>query len=102
MKLMEYGVIDRTKIMVCCICQESIKPKYLGKDKDGEDCYWYEGENPEPIAPFKDENNQRNSCCTDCNSKVVLPARMTEITLSTKGKAKFSTVKFKKKGKEDE
>ena len=50
---MEYGVIDRTKIMVCCICRESIKPKYLGKDKDGEDYYWYEGENPEPIAPFK-------------------------------------------------
>ena len=92
MRLMEYGVIDRTKIMVCCICQESIKPKYLGKDKDGEDYYWYEGENPEPIAPYKDENNQRNACCTDCNSKVVLPARMTEITLS----------QLKKKGKENE
>ena len=41
---------------------------------------------------YKDENNQRNACCTDCNNKVVLPARMTEITLS----------QLKKKGKENE
>ena len=102
MKLMEYGVIDRTKIMVCCICQESIKPTYLGKDYDGNDAYWYEGNNPEPIEPITNEKGERNSCCNECNAKIVVPARITEITLHTKGKGKFSTVKFKKKGKEDE
>ena len=99
---MECGVIDRTKIMVCCICQESIKPTYLGKDYDGNDAYWYEGNNPEPIAPITNEKGERNSCCNECNAHIVIPARMTEITLATKGKGKFSTVKFKKKGKEDE
>ena len=85
-------MIDRTKIMVCCICQESIKPKYLGKDKGGEDYYWYEGENPEPIESFTNEKGERNSCCNECNANIVIPARMTEITLS----------QLKKKGKENE
>ena len=52
-------MIDRTKIMVCCICQESIKPTYLGKDYDGNDAYWYEGNNPEPIEPITNEKGEK-------------------------------------------
>ena len=62
------------------------------KDYDGNDAYWYEGNNPEPIEPITNEKGERNSCCNECNAKIVVPARMTEITLS----------QLKKKGKENE
>jgi hypothetical protein len=28
------------QMLDCCICHKQIKPKYLGKDNDGNDHYW--------------------------------------------------------------
>jgi|TARA_X000001382_G_scaffold41093_1_gene27583 hypothetical protein len=60
-------------MLECCICHKQIKPKYLGKDNDGNDHYWEEGNNALPIHDGK--------CCDDCNVKIVVPARFTEIKL---------------------
>ena len=67
-------MIDKSKIKVCCICTESIKPKYLGKDKKGIAHYWYNGNNAQPVAD--------GSCCDSCNSTVVIPQRITDISMS--------------------
>ena len=67
-------MIDKSKIKVCCICTESIKPQYLGKDKEGIDNYWYDGNNAQPIADA--------SSCDTCNSTVVIPQRITDISMS--------------------
>ena len=67
-------MIDKSKIKVCCICTESIKPQYLGKDKEGIDNYWYEGNNALPIEDAR--------CCDTCNSTVVIPQRITDISMS--------------------
>ena len=55
--------IDKSKLQICCICNKTIEPKYLGKDLDNpnEDVYWYEGNNALPIL----------RCCDPCNSIVV-------------------------------
>ena len=58
--------IDKTKIHVCVICAETIKPKFLGLDKDGN--------NAEPIAKGK--------CCDKCNIGVVIPHRFTDLQMS--------------------
>ena len=69
-------MIDKSKIKVCCICAESIKPKYLGKDQIDKsvDWYWYDGNNAEPIADGR--------CCDSCNSTVVIPQRITDLKLN--------------------
>ena len=55
--------IDKSKLQICCICDKTIEPKYLGKDSEDKHVYWYEGNNAEPI------HNGR--CCDPCNSIVV-------------------------------
>ena len=66
--------IDKTKIHVCVICFETIKPKFLGLDNDGNKHYWYHGNNALPVADGK--------CCDNCNKTVVIPERMTNILMS--------------------
>ena len=58
--------IDKSKIHVCIICAETIKPKFLGLDK--------EGNNAEPVADGK--------CCDNCNATVVVPQRFTDLQMS--------------------
>ena len=55
--------IDKSKLQICCICNNTIEPKYLGLDKENNRVYWYDGNNAEPI------HNGR--CCDPCNSIVV-------------------------------
>ena len=71
-------MIDKSKIKVCCICTESIKPQYLGKDQiyDNDksvDWYWYDGNNAQPVADGR--------CCNSCNSTIVIPQRITDISM---------------------
>ena len=55
--------IDKTKLQICVVCNQTIQPKYLGKDKDNNDAYWYEGNNALPIADGR--------CSDPCNGIVV-------------------------------
>jgi len=41
--------IDKTKLQICVVCNQTIQPKYLGKDKDNND----------------------GRCCDPCNGIVV-------------------------------
>jgi len=69
-------MLDKSKIKVCCICTESIKPKYLGKDQidKSKSWYWYDGNNAEPVAEGR--------CCDSCNFTVVIPQRITDISMT--------------------
>ena len=69
-------MIDKSKIKVCCICTESIKPKYLGKDQIDKslDWYWYDGNNAKQVADGR--------CCDSCNSTVVIPQRITDRSMT--------------------
>ena len=42
--------IDKSKLVICVVCNQTITPKYLGKalDNTNEDVYWYEGKNALP------------------------------------------------------
>lgn len=55
--------IDKTKLQICVVCNQTIQPKYLGVADDGTEHYWYEGNNALPIADGR--------CCDPCNSIVV-------------------------------
>ena len=48
--------------MKCSICNEKIQPDIIGWDK---------GHNAEPV--------NKGRCCSNCNSRVVLPARIIEM-----------------------
>jgi len=65
--------IDKTKLQTCMVCNQTIPPKYLGKDKDNQDAYWYEGNNALPIADGR--------CCDTCNG-IVVADRITNLTMS--------------------
>ena len=43
--------IDKSKLVICVVCNQTIQPKYLGKalDNPNEDVYWYEGNNALPL-----------------------------------------------------
>ena len=47
---MKHNHVDKSQIKVCVICAETIKPKFLGLDKDGNKHYWYGGNNAQPVA----------------------------------------------------
>ena len=51
--------IDKSKLQICCICDKTIEPKYLGKDSEDKHVYWYEGNNALPIHDGR--------CCDPCN-----------------------------------
>ena len=51
---------------------QTITPKYLGKDRDGVDTYWYEGNNALPLADGR--------CCDTCNG-IVIADRITNIRM---------------------
>ena len=55
--------IDKSKLQICCICNKTIEPKYLGKDREDNHVYWYEGNNALPIHDGR--------CCDPCNQIVV-------------------------------
>ena len=40
---------DKSKLQSCSHCNNTIEPKYLGKDREGNHAYWYEGNNALPI-----------------------------------------------------
>ena len=65
--------IDKSKLQICIVCNQTIQPKYLGKDGDGIDTYWYEGNNALPLADGR--------CCNTCNGLVVAQ-RITDIRMS--------------------
>ena len=65
--------IDKSKLQICIVCNQTIEPKYLGKDRDGIDTYWYEGNNALPLADGR--------CCNTCNGLVVAQ-RITDIRMS--------------------
>ena len=65
--------IDKSKLVICIVCDQTIQPKYLGKDRDGIDTYWYEGNNALPLADGR--------CCNTCNGLVVAQ-RITDIRMS--------------------
>ena len=65
-------MIDKTKLQICCICNKTIEPKYLGKDREGIDAYWYEGNNALPLADGR--------CCDTCNG-IVIADRITNIRM---------------------
>ena len=45
----ENMTIDKSKLVICIVCDQTIQPRYLGKDRDGIDTYWYEGNNALPF-----------------------------------------------------
>ena len=64
--------IDKSKLQICIVCNQTIEPKYLGKDRDGIDTYWYEGNNALPLADGR--------CCDTCNG-IVIADRITNIRM---------------------
>lgn len=65
--------IDKDKLKICIICDQTIKPKYLGVGDDGEDYFWYDGNNAQPTAD--------GQCCDPCN-QIVLADRITNLKMS--------------------
>ena len=67
--------IDKSKLIICVVCNQTIQPTYLGKalDNPNEDVYWYEGYNALPLADGR--------CCDACNS-IVIADRITNIRMS--------------------
>ena len=67
--------IDKSKLVICVVCNQTITPKYLGKalDNPNEDVYWYEGNNALPLADGR--------CCNTCNGLVVAQ-RITDMRMS--------------------
>ena len=65
--------IDKSKLQICIVCDQTIQPKYLGKDRQGIDTYWYEGNNALPLADGR--------CCNTCNGLVVAQ-RITDMRMS--------------------
>ena len=64
---MKHNHVDKSQIKVCVICTETIKPKFLGLDNDGNKHYWYGGNNAQPIAD--------GVCCDHCNKKLLYCAK---------------------------
>ena len=64
--------IDKSQLKICVVCNQTIQPKYLGKDKENNHVYWYEGNNAEPI------HNGR--CCDPCN-QIVIADRIASIQI---------------------
>ena len=66
--------IDKSKLVICIVCNQTITPKYLGKalDNPKEDVYWYEGNNALPLADGR--------CCDTCNS-IVIADRITNMRM---------------------
>ncbi len=65
--------IDKSKLQICCICNKTIEPKYLGKDREDNHVYWYEGNNALPIHDGR--------CCDPCN-QIVVSDRIASIQIS--------------------
>lgn len=53
--------------MKCCICDGEIDKHYTPEGK----MYWDQGHNPDPVKTGEDDR-----CCDNCNSTVVLTARL--------------------------
>ena len=66
--------IDKSKLQICCICDKTIEPKYLGKDSEDKHVYWYDGNNALPIHDGR--------CCDPCN-QIVVADRIASIQIQT-------------------
>ena len=66
--------IDKSKLVICVVCNQTITPKYLGKalNNPNEDVYWYEGNNALRLA--------NGRCCDTCNG-IVIADRITNIRM---------------------
>ena len=64
--------IDKSQLKICVVCNQTITPKYLGKDRDGIDTYWYEGNNALHLADGR--------FCDTCNG-IVIADRITNIRM---------------------
>lgn len=53
--------------MECSICRQEIDKQV---DENGK-VFWDQGHNPDPVMKGDDDR-----CCSDCNSNVVIPARI--------------------------
>jgi len=53
--------------MKCCICDGKIDKHYTPEGK----MYWDMGHNPAPV-----KTGEKERCCDNCNSTVVIPARL--------------------------
>ena len=65
--------IDKSKLQICCICDKTIEPEYLGKDSEDKHVYWYDGNNALPIHDGR--------CCDPCN-QIVVADRIASIQIS--------------------
>ena len=65
--------IDKSKLQICCICDKTIEPKYLGKDSEDKHVYWYDGNIALPIHD--------GWCCDPCN-QIVVADRIASIQIS--------------------
>jgi len=59
--------------MMCVICHKEIEKQYT---KEGV-MYWDQGNNAQPIDDGR--------CCNDCNEKIVIPQRMTDMQMTMVG-----------------
>jgi hypothetical protein len=59
------------QIIDCCICKKQIEPQ---RTESGE-IYWTQGNSALPIHDGR--------CCNKCNAEIVIPARCTDISMST-------------------
>ena len=53
---------NKEELIVCCLCNEEIKPEISG---------WQYGHNPAPLGETEDDR-----CCDSCNYQEVIPARL--------------------------
>jgi len=63
---------DPNQLISCVVCHQVIQPKYLGLDREGNETYWYEGNNALPLADGR--------CCDSCNG-IVVADRITKIKM---------------------
>ena len=59
------------QIIDCCICHKQIEQE---RTESGE-IYWTQGNDALPIHDGR--------CCNKCNAEIVIPARFTDISMST-------------------
>ncbi len=58
----------------CCLCVGEIDHHTRPDGNGGEEVYWTEGHNPEPLSSLLGIEDGR--CCDSCNYEKVIPARL--------------------------
>lgn len=70
--------------MKCSICNHEIDKQFTSDGK----MFWDKGHNPQPVKPNSDDR-----CCSDCNSSIVLPARLNALFASRASNKNKDTAK---------